>query len=90
MAKTADVGAPVSPLLVVDGEVNNLFIEFCRAKEEIKIAEGVKIAEEGASRNNIRVICAPEHLGAAERILEPLPEYPAEENPKTFIGNKVE
>jgi len=84
VAETADVGAPVSPLLVVDGEVNNLFIEFCRAKEEIKIAE------EGASRNNIRVICAPEHLGAAERILEPLPEYPAEENPKTFIGNKVE
>ena len=90
MAEATDVGTPVDPLFVVDGEVYNFSVELCGAKEEIKVPKRVKVSKEGSSVFNICIVITREHLGTAERIFESLIQYPTKNSAKEFIGNVIE
>lgn len=74
MLPAGDVGRAVGPLAVADGKVDDLQVEFCRAEDQVEVAKGVEIAEIGTVGGDILVIFPPHDLGAAERILDGLPQ----------------
>lgn len=50
MFPAGDVGGAVGALAVADGQVDDLQVEFCRAEDQVEVAEGVEVAEVGTVR----------------------------------------
>jgi len=73
MAEPANVGRPVGPLPVTDGDLDNLQILLRRTEEQIEIPEGIEVTEIGPILGNAFIVAAMQHLRAAERVFDCLP-----------------
>ena len=65
MLPARDVGGAVGAVAVADGEIDNFAVLFCRAEDQVKIAEGIEISKLGTVRGDLFVIFAPHHFCAA-------------------------
>src|SRR5437879_3776285 len=72
VGKPPDVRGPVIPFQVMDRDLQDLEVELGGPEEEVEVAERIEVAEIPAISFDAAVILAPEHLGAAERVIHPL------------------
>ena len=84
-----DVGGAVGTFVIADGQVNDLEVEPSRTEEQVEIAEGVKIAEDGAVGRDTVIVALPQHFGAAQRILHRLAEQPREKQTEELVAQQV-
>ena len=89
MAPAVDVGLPVGALAVMHGHFNDFQPEPCRAKQQVEVAEGVKIAEIFPVRHDAVVIFFEQHFVCAKGIGEFLAEQEAENFSKRPIGDAI-
>src|SRR5438105_13268664 len=68
--KAADLRVAVRARAVPDGQVDDLHVEARGAEQEIEVAEGIEVAEEGAVAGDAIVVLFVEDLRAAERVLD--------------------
>ena len=61
-----------------------------RAEQQIEIAERIEVAEVGAVGRDALVVGAAQHLGAAQRVLDRLPEQPREGQAEELVAEQVE
>src|SRR5438552_2996365 len=73
-----NVGFAISAGLVTNRQIEDAQVEFCRAKQQVEIAERIEIAEIRAMARDGLVVFSEEHLGAAERVLDRLAKQPRE------------
>src|SRR3990172_3335420 len=85
-----DVGPPVGPALVTDGQVEDLQSEPGRAEEEIEIAKRVEVPEVRPLGGDALVVASPQGLGAAQRVLDGLSQQPGEKQAEDLVPHKVE
>ena len=76
MLPAGDVGAAVGAFTVADGEVDDLAVEFGRAEDQVKIAEGVKVAEVGTVGGDLLILFFPHYFRTAKGIFDRLAEHP--------------
>ena len=76
MFPAGDVGGAVGTFTVADGEVDDLAVEFGGAEDQVKISEGVEVAEVGTVGGNFFVLFFPHHFCAAEGVFNGLAEHP--------------
>src|SRR4051812_24921212 len=70
----ADLGLAVRAVAIADGHLDDLEVLLRGAEEQVEVAERIEVAEEGAAVGDPPVVALEEHLGAAQRVLEPLLE----------------
>ena len=58
MAEPANVGCPVGPLPVTNGDLDNLQILLRRAEQQIEVPEGIEVAKIGPTLGNAFVVAA--------------------------------
>lgn len=90
MFPAGDVGGAVGAFAVADGEIDDLEVEFCRAKDEVEIAEGIEVAKVGAVGGDGFVIFSPENFRAAQGIFDRLTEHPGECHAEEFVADEVQ
>ena len=61
-----------------------------RPKDQIVIAEGIEVAEIGAVGCDLLVIVPPQHLGAAQGVLDRLTQQPGEDQAEGFVAQQVQ
>ena len=74
MLPALDVRVAVGAGLVADGQVEDAEVELRGTEEEVEVAEGVKVPEVVAVLGDEFVVFAEEDFGAAEGVLDALPE----------------
>ena len=72
MGEPANVGRPVGPLPVTNGELDNLQILLRSAEQQIEVSEGIEVTKIGPTLGNAFVVAAMQHLRTAERIFDRL------------------
>src|SRR5207237_8177964 len=90
IGEAGDVGRPVGALAIADGNLHDAEVELGRAEDEIEVAEGIEVAEMRPARREPRVVLAPDHLGAAQRVLDRLADETREEEPEEAIAQEIE
>src|SRR5260370_42356145 len=80
---------PVDALLVVDGYLDDLEMQFACAKQQFIIAPEVLDSPASQVFLHANPILAPEHLGAAKSILNPLVQKERKQLPEKFIADLV-
>ena len=76
MFPARNVGGAIGAVTITDGEINDLAVMFCRAEDQIEIAEGVEVAKVGAVGRDFFVVFAPHHFRAAKGIFDGLAQHP--------------
>lgn len=89
MPPALDIGGAVGAVAVADGHIDNLEVKARGSEKEIKVAEGIKVTEVGPVCRDPFIVGAPQDLGAAERVLERLPQDPGEQDAKGLVGAHV-
>ena len=56
MAEPANVGRPIGPLPVTDGDLDNLQILLRRTEEQIEVPEGIEVTEIGPILGNAFIV----------------------------------
>src|SRR6266700_4007595 len=90
VGEAGDVGRPVGALAIADGNLHDAEVELGRAEDEIEVAEGIEVAEMRPARREPRVVLAPDHFGAAQRVLDRLADETREEEPEEAIAQEIE
>src|ERR1043165_6900940 len=67
-----DVCLAVRASAVANREIDDAMVQLGGAEEQIEVAERVKVAEIGPIGGNALIVFAPQHLGAAQRVLDGL------------------
>ena len=63
-------------------------VEPRRAEQQVEVAEGIEVAEEGAVGGDALVVLAVERLRAAERVAHLLAEQPREQQGEELVGER--
>ncbi len=90
MFEALDVRCSVRAFLVADGYFDDLKVVFCRAEEQVKVAERVEIAEVSASFFDFFVVCFEKDFRAAECVFDALVKEPGEDEAEHFVAEEVE
>src|SRR5271154_3335938 len=90
MAPAPDVGFAISPLPVTDGKIHDLEIVAGRSENQVEIAKRVQVAEIGAVPGDRLIALPAQDLGAAQSVLDALPQQPGECQAKEFVAQEVE
>src|SRR5688500_2218786 len=84
-----DVRRAVCPFAVADGEIDDGEIEPRGAEEQVEVAERVEVPEVAAVGGQLLVVVAAQHLGAAQGVLDRLPQQPREGQPEELVPQEV-
>ena len=90
MFEAADVGRAIGTGEIMDGNLDDLQIQFRRTEDQIEITEGIEIAEVRAVGGDLIVVGAVKDFGAAECVLEPLVEQVGEGKTEELVAQDVE
>src|SRR6266852_2520490 len=90
VAEAVDLRLAVAPRPVAHRHLDDLQSQPRGSEEEIEIAEGIEIAEVRPPRRQPPVGVAPEHLGAAEGVLDAPPENPGEGEAEELVARHVQ
>ena len=90
MAPAGDIRGSVRAFTVADGQVYDLEIELCGAKEQVKIPKRIEIAKVFTVGGDQVVILFPEDFRAAERILERLSQQPGKCQAEEFVPQEIQ
>ena len=83
MFPTADVGIAISSFSIPDRHFRDSQILFGGPENEIKVTEWIKVSKVGSILRNQFIVGFAQNLGAAESVLDGLPEEPG----KTMLKN---
>ena len=72
MAEPANVGRPVGPLPVTNGDLDNLQILLGSAEQQIEVPEGIEVTKIGSTFGDALVVAPLQDLRAAERVFDRL------------------
>jgi len=90
MPPTGDVGRAVGPVPVPNRNIGDLEVQPGGAEEEVEIPKGVEVTEVGSVGGDPGVVGPPEHLGAAEGVLDVLSQKPAEKDAEYLVRAHVQ
>ena len=90
MGKSLDVGGPVGPILISDGNFNDMKIELRRAEQQIEIPEGIEVSKILPIGHQAIIISPEEDLSSTERIFDPLIQQPGKRHTEEFISDEIE
>ena len=90
MAPAGYIRISVNPFAIMDWDFDNLQPHPRSTKNQIEIAERIEVAKEGAISGQPAIVRTANHLGAAQRVSEPLAKYKGESHREEFVAKKVE
>jgi len=87
---SADIRGAVCAFLVADRDFGDAEAYLPGAKEQVEVAEGVKLTEVASTGGEPEVVAPEQDLGAAEGILHRLPQHPGEDHAERLVGTEVQ
>src|SRR5688572_26432173 len=90
VAKTPDVGRSIGSRAVIHGNVDYTGTKDCGRKEELEVAERIKVAEIMSPSHKALVIAARHELRPAEAVTKPHVQHEAQQLGKEHVPEPVE
>src|SRR4029453_711754 len=90
VTEPADLGLSVGAVVIANRQVDEPEVQARGAEQEIEVSEGIEVAEVRAARLDALVVPLEEHLGAAERVGDPLAEEPGERHSEELVPEEVQ
>src|SRR5688500_18032741 len=90
MFPARDVGGTICSLAITNRQIDNFAVEFGSTKDQVIIAEWVKISEIGTVRRDLFIVAFPQHFCATQCILDGLSEQPRERHAEELVPEEIE
>ena len=85
MPPALDIRLSVKSFAVSDGNIHNFEVQFIRAEEQIKVTEGIEVAEVSTVGIEAGVILFPHGLGAAQCVFDWLSQKPRKDQAESLV-----